>query len=269
MLISEELQQTLNSIIEHRSLALDAAAAVGLLWGVFLWLFGARVVRASTAMVGIIGGAAVGGIVAHSLKLEPLLAYALGGGVAGGLVVWFTYRLWIGLLLAIVLGVMVPLGVLAWSGTPAPDTDDTLTEARQITTDQAMRLVQTEDESDEQALSEQVREALDGLGEALRAWWDDEVGAGAKTGVILGGLVAAGTGLLVGLVFPKIACAIVAAAVGAAFVLTGLNLLAARYAPALADVLPAGPRGVVVMIAAATVVGAIIQWTILRPKADE
>lgn len=269
MPISDELQQTLQSISEHSSLALDAAAGVCLLWGVFLWLFGARVVRASTAMVGIIGGASVGGLVAHSLSLEPLLAYALGGGVAGGLIVWFTYRLWIGLLLACVLGVMVPLGVLAWSGAPAPDASETLTETKQIATDQAMRLVDSEEDGDEPSLSEQVRAAIDGLGEGLKAWWQDEVGSGAKTGVILGGLVAAGTGLLVGLVFPKIACAIVAAAVGASFVLTSLNLLATRYAPSVAEAIPSGPRGVVLMVGGATVVGAIIQWTILRPKADE
>ena len=269
MPISEELQQTLNSIVEHRSLALDAVAGVGLLWGVFLWLFGARVVRASTAMVGIIGGAAAGGIVAHGLKLEPLLAYALGGGVVGGLVVWVTYRLWIGVLLAGVAGVMVPVGVLAWSGAPAPDTSDTLTEAKQITADRAMRLVEDGEADGERPLSEQVREAVDGLAGALRSWWDDEVGTGARTGVILGGLIAAGTGLMIGLVFPKIACAIVAAAVGASFVFVSLNVLTARYAPAAAEAMPSGPRGMVLMVGGATVIGAIIQWTILRPKADE
>ncbi len=263
-----QLQETLTRLSDHGSIAMDVALVFGLLFGVFLWLFGARIVRPNIAMLGIIFGSIAAGLVARTMSLTPIAAYALGGAVIGGLLMWFTWRLWVALLLATVFGVLAPLTVMAWHNTPLPETEQPILELRQSATENVQELIVSED-SRAQTLGDLLQEVLDRIAVTIDTWWDARVSPVARTGMIIGGLAAAAVGLAIGLIFPKIGSALVSSSIGSVFLLISLSGLAQRYVPSVVSDVPAGIRSAVAAIIAATILGSLIQWTILRSKADE
>ena len=272
MPVPSELQQTLERLGEHSSIALDASLLVGLVIGLFLWLFGSRIVRPNIALQGVIVGAVAGGLISRSLNLSPVFAYAIGGGIAGGILMWFTYRLWVAMFMAIVLGIIAPMAVMAWYQTPLPDAEQPILEIRQTAADNVhvQQLLAPEQlEEVKQTTVDLLQEFFDLIVKTMNGWWNDTVGPVAKTGVIIGGLAAAAIGLGIGLIFPRVGSAVVSASVGSGFLILCLSGLGQRHFPSTFSHVPTGLRTVVVTLIVATAVGALIQWTILRPKADE
>jgi hypothetical protein len=118
---AEQVQQVADHVAAALPVWLDVVLGLLGVWGIFLWLFGRRLVRPTVTMLGLLAGGLAAGLIARPYTDGAALAgWALGGGIAGGLVVWVTFRIWIGLALAIVLGAAAPWAVLAWEGAEWP-----------------------------------------------------------------------------------------------------------------------------------------------------
>ncbi len=99
----------------------DIAVAVLGLWGLFIWLFGRRVMRLTFTLAGLLVGAAVGALVfARFWPSLPVLPWAIGGALIGAVVSWAMFRLWAALALAVTLAVMAPWAMAAWEGQIGP-----------------------------------------------------------------------------------------------------------------------------------------------------
>jgi uncharacterized membrane protein YraQ (UPF0718 family) len=183
------------------------------------------------------------------------------------------FRIWVGVSLALVLGVVIPMLVLLWSHTPPPDAVDltdeqTMQSLREAAGDAANPLTREDVKLPE--ISEEMRKKLYALPAAqwqsVQAWWGD-LSDSMRTSAML----AMGAGLLSGLIFglikPHLGAALQSALVGA-MVLTlslghGLTMVLGEEAN-----VPRGPRVFVVAVGLITIAGVVVQWTILRGKAD-
>lgn len=321
MPVTEQLQDALDQLNEHGSFALDALLGFCLLWGVFLWLAGTRVVRANFAMQGLILGAIGAGLIARSQGAQPIAAYIAVGGIAGAAVVYLTYRLWIAMALAITLAIVTPLAVIAYHGNTPPNPADSLNEIKnelQAGVDDSaqglrdllpdlseidpdvlpdgllppdllpegvpdLRPGRDGDDADPadadadnrdaeptgDTLVDRVYAVVRSFAGAIVDWWKDDLTNAVRGTIIVGTLAAAATGIMIGLIMPNLAAAIVTAVIGASLLLLGVTLLGQRHAESLAQHLPNSLRANMALILGAALIGTIIQWTIVRPKADD
>ncbi|GAB4192572.1 MAG: hypothetical protein Kow00105_06660 [Phycisphaeraceae bacterium] len=117
-----------------------------------------------------------------------------------------------------------------------------------------------------------ILEALRGAAkyywQAVADWWS-EAGTGARGGMLLVGLVAAGIGLLLGLLGPYKAASIQSAVAGAVLIVFSSFSLLAQLMPDRADWLPATPRGVLICLGLITTIGVALQWTIFARETDK
>jgi len=113
-----------------------------------------------------------------------------------------------------------------------------------------------------------LREAAKYYWQAVVNWWN-VAGTGARGGMLLIGLVAAGIGLLLGLVGPYKAASIQSAVAGAVLILFSSFSLLAQLMPERADWLPATPRGVLICLGLITTIGVALQWTIFARETDK
>jgi sugar phosphate permease len=87
--------------------------------------------------------------------------------------------------------------------------------------------------------------------------------------MLLGGGVGAGSlALLVGIALPQLAASVSTALLGVLLMMGGVVRLAGLMPESVAAWLPDTPRGTVVAVLGAAVIGALVQWTILRKRAD-
>ncbi len=316
--------------------------------GLVLWSLGGRLARAGTVTAGfVVGGLAVTSLsigLASASGVGPwVLLLGVGGAIAGALLAWLLFRLWMGVMAAVLLALAVPAAVLVWS--PPQEAESGETQAQRVAAmeDQASSLVdalkQTWREGMSEALnSEQVQQAMrdaaaaaargdatDGdaalaasgldaqqvqtyaLGQArrvwdvlkvawdremakLRAWWDG-LATGTRTTVIGGSAVGGVIGLVLGLLMPRIMASVQTALVGALLLFFPAGILVHAYlAGPVGEVLdeaeleagvagvagvagwaaywPTQPRAMLLSVGLITLVGLLLQCTVLRRKAD-
>ena len=254
---------------------LDILIGAAALWGIFMWLFGRRLVRPSMAMTGLIIGAIVGGLVGRTFFAgNGVIIPIIVGGAVMALVIWATYRLWVAIMLAVMLAACTPWGVLAWKGEPFPQAQQSIKQAMHDAAQEAREAVTSErseassDESSDEDLMTKLRSALDETWQALVEWWKNDLEGGTRTLIIIGSAAMAITGFLVGLVLPEFAASLAASLVGSCFVIFSVLRLTAEYAGKLHEYLPTTPRGVLLSVGIMTIIGALIQWTVLGRRAD-
>jgi len=291
----DQVRETASQLAASLPVWLDVGLAMLGLWGVFLWLFGRRLVRPTLAMLGLLSGGLTAGLIARQYADGATLAgWALGGGIAGGLFIWITFRIWIALALAVVLGAATPWAVLAWEGAPWP------VEAGQSIRDAAGEAI---DEGRERlgehlpggAGAEEETEAADGDGGSsgegegeeeregvlaklaalggevwgdLSRWWTEELDGAVRWSIVAGAAIVAVGGLIVGLILPNLGSSLAAALVGSVLVGGVVLRLTGRYLESVHDWLPSSPRGALIALVAATVIGTMIQWTLTGRRAD-
>lgn len=128
-----------------------------------------------------------------------------------------------------------------------------------------------DDERSDPALEqawERLREAVAATWQDLRGWWDG-LGGGLKGILWTASIVVGLTGLLIGLIMPNLGSAIMTGLIGSGLLLAAVLRLSWRHAPDLAAFLPVESRPIVITLAAMTFLGAVLQWTILRRRADK
>lgn len=284
MPISGEFNQQLQQLADHIPVWLDVMIGFAGLWGLFMWLFGHRMIRPTVTITGLVAGAVIGGLIGRSmLEGNAAIMAAIGGGVVGAIATWMLFRIWMAVLLSVTLAAMAPWAVIAWEGvTPPPSPVTDLKEtAKQMLDDGVEQLAADgkiiigRPENDEQAaeqnagLLRRFTEAAKAGWDNLRSWWTDELSGSARWLIITASAAMALGGLMVGLIFPNLAAATVASLIGASVLLSVVVRLGTKYLGEAGGWLPDSPRGALMVLIGMTVVGALIQWTILRPRADK
>lgn len=273
---------------------LDVVLAFLGVWGVFLWLFGRRLVRPSITMLGLLAGGLAAGLIARSYTDGAVLAaWALGGGIAGGVLVWVTFRLWIGLALAIVLGAAAPWAVLAWEGAPWPiEAGQTIRDAANGAIDNGTQQLlpgehegpgdgdrgQRDDDhradgdaaaAGESGVFDKLAALTKDVASDLERWWNEDLGSSVRWLVMVVASVVAIGGLTIGLMLPNLGASLAAALVGSAL-MGGVALrLSGRYAEPVHEWLPSSPRSALIALGVMTIIGTLIQWTVTGRRTDK
>jgi FtsH-binding integral membrane protein len=289
MPFGEQTRQTLDQVAAMMPIWLDVVIGFVVLWGIFLWLFGSRLLRPSLAMIGLIAAAILGGLFARDMGSNEKVAMVIvGAGVVGAMLVWVTFRLWIAVLLALTAGLIAPAFVLIIEGAAPPtEADQPLREAGRDVVREGMERVGIDDEDadgelraaldDAQAdeagddpmaqtradLQKLVNRAAEAAGQSwdeLKRWWAEDIDAGVRWTATIVALMMAITGLIVGLIMPHFSAGLVTSFVGAALVIACVGRLLHRYVPAASDAWPQTPRTVMIVLAIATLVGGGLQW---------
>ncbi len=290
MPISQPLQDSLEQISQQAPLWLDVIVGFAGLWGVFLLLFGRRLVKPSLAMTGLLIGALAAGLIGRQFVTgNQVLIFVIGGGVVGMLVAWVMYRFWMAVILAAMLALAVPWGVLAWHGAPPSPIEQRVNQvkdpnfARNLVDANAIadrfsievddnggpRIVEGSDEGEQgDNLLDRAGQAASDLGSELIDWWNHEVSSTVRWTAMTAAAIVLIAGFVVGLIMPELAASLATSLVGTAFVVVALSRLGGQYVPVVERWLPEGPRGLLLVMAAITAVGTLLQWTVLRPRRD-
>ena len=102
----------------------------------------------------------------------------------------------------------------------------------------------------------------------LSQWWS-QAGTGARGTAAIVGLIAAGIGLLLGLLLPYIAASLQSAIAGSVLILFSSFSLIAQFLPEHLNWLPATPRGVLLCLGLITAIGLVLQLTIFKRKEEK
>jgi len=251
------------------------------LMGVILFLFGRRLVRPMFAVVGLVFGGLVGlAVVSGWLTDWESTPFIMIGAVIGGVVCFALYRLGMGVVLALVVGLAAPLGMMYAQGQPGPPIEQPAVEtyhavAEQITptAGNVEEGAQTDESGGQNALAltpesltQPIAEGFGKVQTTLAEWWD---GLAVRTRVLLISLAGgAGTlGLVLGILFPALSAALATALIGSLLMIGGAARLSETYLTM--NLMPATFRGTLALILIATLIGALFQWTILRPRTDK
>ncbi len=270
----EGLHEGLTQFADRLPAWLDLLFVVIALYGLFLWLFGSRLVRPTLAFSGMIAGAVIATATARAWSGDAtLLPWIIGGAVVGGVTAWLMFRFAMAVALAGLLGLMAPITLLVLVGA-GPDARAEIDGVVDGIKDQVpLPEVRVNDEGevevqqDEQGDGQGVTEAWTALAERVRTWWTELSGqrralviSSAGAGVIVG--------LVIGLIVPKLAAAFLASLAGVVLAATAAGHLIHSYAPKLGESLPGG-RIIALALIAAVAGGAVLQWTIFNRSADK
>ena len=119
----------------------------------------------------------------------------------------------------------------------------------------------------QQSLGGEFVEVYTNQKQTVRAWWDGMEKSTRKTLMIVAGS-GAFIGLVAGLIYPYQIAAFQSALIGSMLFMFGCNGLLKLYAPGLSDWLPQNPRATLVLLGLITLLGALVQWTVLKTKTD-
>ena len=237
-----------------------------LLLGAALWSLGGRLARPSCALSGLVIGVS-GGYTAAQLLLNPdwTMILVVGGALLGGLVAWLLFRVWMAISLAGLLGLVFPLLALAWDGRTVAEV------AGPVQAPVGVDVAALRPSLDLADMKERARAIgrtyVQQLVDLSRTVWGD-LSTTDRTTVITGAGASAVVGFLLGLIVPYLAAAVEASIVGASLMLVSAVNLLNGYAPEQAGWLIASPRRWFLILGLITMVGVVLQWTVLRKKAD-
>ncbi len=113
-----------------------------------------------------------------------------------------------------------------------------------------------------------LREAWEARVQTLRAWWDG-LSARGRTVIVTGGLIAAGVGLVFGLLAPYAAAAFQTVVLSGPLILFPARELIRHFLDAQPAWLPDSPRATLLTLGLITLAGLVFQWTMLRRPADK
>ena len=238
-----------------------------------------------------------------------MLAIIIGTAIAGALLAALLFRVWMAMTGAVIFGLVASAAVLLWQQAPVdepaetaasdvspfanndPDADDSLkidvpidalTEPIREGITSAIDGATSEDGDstatvsiDKEAaakIGSALLDALRGMAgyyrESLSTWWA-EAGTGVRGTVMIVGLIAAGIGLLIGLIGPYFAASIQSAVAGSILMLFSSFSLLAQLMPEHLHWLPASPRGVLICLGLISIIGLVLQWTFFAEKTDK
>lgn len=220
------------------------------------WLLGCRMARGLYAVCGLIVGGVGAWVVSQRVGGHgATVLWVTAGSITGFLIGLVLFKVWIGISGALVLAILGPGAVVTWQDTTPP------IDLRQI-------IQRTARDVDGQAqTAEPVWRIVDQQKQSLQAWWVDLPPPTRRTlaTTACGGAV---LGLIAGLSYPRKTATFVSALTGSLLVLLGLKELLVIHRFPVAQGLPQDPRAMLLLLGLITLLGCLVQWTVLRPKAD-
>lgn len=246
-----------------------------LLWlglmGLIVFLFGRRLVRPLFAVMGLTLGALLGLALVKTYWADtsPTL-FVAGGALIGAVAAFALYRVGMGLVLALLVGLAAPAGMLIFQGKPGPAIEEPIVQlvsdireaVSQVTSDDQ----KSADLSKLPSMVDIADKSLTQIKEATTTWWNEQDTSYRVLLMTLAGGLGV-LGFLIGLVFPGIGGALATAFVGSMMMIGGIGRLVGTHLNM--DIMPDTARNLIMMIVVMTLIGALIQWMILRPGTDK
>lgn len=259
--------------------------------GLVLWLFGRQLVKPMFALVtaGLVALLVSLGVRYFSTEM-PLTYWLIGGALVGALAGWLLARLAVAIVFAVVLGIVAPWAVVAAQGVELPAFAEPVAAAIADLREQTAEAIETAEEAEpddaaqegeaegEEAPTRIDPEQLPSLGEAyadLREelstvwseWWEERSGStrwavvsAAGAALVLGGALA--------LVLPNLAGALMTALLGVLLMLWPACWLVGSLPEGATGWIPRGGWALALVITLGVLLGALIQWTIFRPRGE-
>jgi len=289
--MSESTLEPLQSVAASLPEPIIIGFGVAFVLGLIVWLLGRALAKPACVLSGLGLGAIGGAVLADAVAAQGItvLVVVVGAALAGAILSAMLFRLWVGVVGAVLLALLVPAGMLVWEGTPTPVAAATATqpsdEAQIDAPERAPsdeRLAEPERESSENdpepsespsasdvvaatqpsdAIDLAVR-ALRGLyqqqAEAVADWWA-QLDATTKERIGYGSAGGALIGLVLGLIAPFSAAALESAVAGAILMFFPGRALLAQWFPEQTGWLPQSPRMVVLSLVALTLLGFWLQ----------
>lgn len=287
----EQVQQTLTNLQEQLPMWMDVIAALVGFWGLLMWLFGRKLIKASVTVTGLVLGAALGALLFRWQNPElshKWMYWSAGGALIGAVAFYLLLRLWMAVTLALIVGLIAPVAFAAWQGTADDNAQQlgdaigqSIKEGADALAEGAERIVGQAREgiggvidpdgdtepANERTLAERFDEVVRRLLDSIGQWWSgmDSASRWVMSALALMGAV---IGLVVGLILPGVTSSLVTSLVGSGLMLITLHHLGGRYAESLAANLPDKPGAILLTLGAATVIGTFFQWMFSRRSAD-
>ena len=257
--------------------------------GALLWAAGRKVLPGCLAMLGLMVGGAVGWIIGDSISTSvPPWAVAVLGGILFALVAALAYRMAVMAALAVVFGLAAPLTVLTvydfrenQSGSITQSTRNVVDQIKgamnkheQALEEGSTALSQVEEDVHKQlGLTDKGEESLKDLRSMVQRLidggkdlWNQTpeklqpiLGASAVLGIFLG--------IIVGLLIPSLAAAVVTSMGGSVLWLSGAHVLALRLGFGDAAWMPSTNTRWLLVWLITSAVGFIVQWYFRGKKA--
>lgn len=267
----------------------DAIVAVALGLGILLWLVGRRFVKPLFVLLFTATGGVVGylGPAALAINVNQTILLAVGlvaGALIGVLLFRFALATAVGVLLAFVAPVVASILLnitppsLTTGDTPPLTSQEMLLDDVPIETDASENARTGSENGVEPAMltteevAQEAQARLDAFLRQLSVEAQEEwegLAPREQRILVLSSLSGGLLGLLLGLMWPKHLAAAAAAFVGAATWLpAGALLIGAHNLPG-AGLLPSSAKMWLVLWLAVAIVGVILQWTALKPRADK
>lgn len=254
---------------------MDAVSVWIAVCGLFIWLFGGKIVKPSLAFVGLLmGGGLIGLIGLSFFPTTPIALWFIGGAVVGAVAFFILHRLIMGLLIGLTMALVLPVGVSLMQEQSMPDFTAPIQEIGIQVREKLSEGVRKSESTNIAAIAYSDLKDIIGAGisktkESFGDWWTGLSG-GARAMVstaAAGGLI---LGMLIGMALPGLGGMLATACIGWFYILLGTMHLGHSYLPeSVMNWVPSSSSGLVWLIAGGTLIGLIIQWRILRQPADE
>ena len=242
--------------------------------GVVIFLFGRRLVRPALAAVGLLGGAAGVITLLHPViqkqwpEASPL-PFVFMGGLIGSLAAFLLWRLGVGAIMAVTVGLVAPTAFIILFGLQGPDIGPPISQAGgQLKSVLAESSSKTNPRELPQVL-EPLSAGRDGVVKACQTWWQNQT---VSTRWMLGTLMGGGAmiALFIGFALPRFSSTVVTAFFGTLFMIGLLYRLAQLMGDRMPTHLPDNPRSILYLIGGTTLAGILLQCVFFRePKAEK
>lgn len=258
--------------------------------GLILYFLGQRLVKPTFAILGLVLGAVLTlSLVKTQWPDAPAMPFAIGAALVFGVLFLVLWRIWMAAVFSDFVAILAPVLMLVASGISAPAVHTPIgimladiADASGVSVEQ----VDTPSESDTETENEDENEndeastadptelgpiivtGLEDTRTVVTEWWN-ALESSTRWGLVAisvgGGIVA----FVLALALPMFGASMVTSFLGTLLMLPGVITLTRLVASDTALAMTSSPRGLVIGVAIATIIGALIQWMLLRPPADK
>jgi hypothetical protein len=244
---------------------LEAALIWLALLGAILWFLGVKLVRSVIGLLGLVGGAVLASAFVQARFPDAVVwPWTIAGAAMFGVTGWIMWRLLVAVMLGGTVALLMLAAVMLWSDIPPPPPPvwEEITEADETP--------ETESGAEDEASGARafIESAAADVAEAWRGWWNSL--EQTHQWLLMGGALGAGTlALLVGLALPRLSSAMITALLGVLLITPGLHRWLPMLGETVAAWMPRDGRQYLLVLIAATLIGAFIQWAFFRKSADK